>query len=162
MDRVNRLLASPAYREYLQRIEEKEVGRPFCPHHFHHCLDVARLCWIFFLEEGIDGAKDVVYGAALLHDIGRWLEYEGGGCHAARGAELADPLLAQAGYDEGERRLIINAIAAHRGKVADAPSSPLSVFLQKADKYSRLCFQCTAWDDCYKRDEMPQGRQLLY
>ncbi len=162
MERVNRLLASPAYREYLQRIEDKEAGRPFCPHHFHHCLDVARLCWIFLLEEGIQCARDVVYGAALLHDIGRWLEYQGGGCHAARGAELADPLLVQAGYNEEERRLIRDAIAAHRGKAVGASSSPLSDFLRKADKYSRLCFQCNAWEDCYKRDVMPQGRELLY
>ncbi len=161
MDRANRLLASPAFWEHLQRIEEKEAGRPFCPHHFAHCLDVARLCWIFFLEEGIDCPKDVVYGAALLHDIGRWLEYEVGECHAIRGAELADPLLVQAGYDEAERRLMIDAIAAHRKKDTDGFSS-LSYFLQKADKYSRLCFQCTAWEDCYKKDEMPQGRQLLY
>ena len=162
MERVNRLVAFPEYRDYLSKIEEKEAERPYCPHHFAHCLDVARLCWIFLLEEGIDYSREVVYGAALLHDIGRWQEYDGHECHARRGAELAGPLLVQAGYNPEERRLVLDAVAEHRRKAGQEFSSSLSYFLRKADKYSRLCFRCTAWNDCHKKDEMPQGRQLLY
>lgn len=162
MERVNRLMVSPAYREHLETIEKKEADRVFCKHDFAHCLEVARLCWIFLLENGIDYSRDVVYSAALLHDIGRWMEYDGGGCHAGLGARLADPLLVHAGYSWEERKLITDAIAEHRKKKHEVFTSSLSYYLRKADKYSRLCYDCPAGEACYKKDDMPQGRLLLY
>lgn len=162
MERINLLLASPAYRQYLEMIKEKEKGRVFCQHGFGHGLEVARLCRIFLLENGLDYSRDVVYAAALLHDLGRCLEDNAKGCHAVRSARLADPLLVQAGYSLEERKLITNAIAEHRKKEHDVFASPLSYFLSKADKYSRLCHACPASAACYKKDEMPQHSRLLY
>ena len=162
MERVHCLIASPVYRDYLKLIGEKEAARIFCKHDFAHSLDVARLCWIFLLENGAGYTRDLVYGAALLHDIGRWMEYNGEGCHASRGAQLAEPLLVRAGYDLAERKLITDAIAEHRKKEHEVFASSLSYYLRKADKNSRLCYDCSARGDCYKQDEMPQSRQLLY
>jgi len=162
MERVNRLLAAPAFGEHLARIEKMETQRPFCRHHLAHGLDVARLCWIFLLEAGEAVPRDVVYGAALLHDLGRGLEDDATGCHAARSAELAGPLLETAGYTGEERRLMADAIREHRREVGENFSSPLAYYLRRADKHSRLCFQCSARQACYKLEEMPQGRELLY
>ena len=36
-----------------------------------HFLDVARLAWIAGLEQGLGLDKEIVYAAALLHDIGK-------------------------------------------------------------------------------------------
>jgi len=166
MERVNRLLAAPAFGEHLARIEKMEAQRHFCRHHLAHSLDVARLCWIFLLEAGVEAGeavpRDVVYGAALLHDLGRGLEDDATGCHAARSAELAEPLLEAAGYTREERRLMADAIREHRRGEGEEFSSSLGYYLRRADKHSRLCFQCRARQACYKLEEMPQGRELLY
>ena len=41
-----------------------------------HLLDVARLAWIFNLEANQEISKERIYAAALLHDIGRHIQYE--------------------------------------------------------------------------------------
>ena len=43
MERVNRILVHPMYREYLARNERAEASRRFCHHHMGHFLDVARI-----------------------------------------------------------------------------------------------------------------------
>jgi len=172
MDRINLLLRSSLYRDYSGMVEEKEKDRVFCKHGFSHSLEVARLCWIFLLENGLAYVRDVVYAAALLHDLGRCQEDNNAtaataaiaaatACHAVRSARLAEPLLADAGYSLPERKLITDAIADHRKGEDEVFTSPLSHFLSKADKYSRLCGDCPA-AACYKRDEMPQRNRLLY
>lgn len=159
------MLSSSLYQEYLGKLNEDEKDRFFCRHGFMHCLEVARLCWIFILENGLDYARDVVYAAALLHDLGR-CETEsveaGKACHAAHSARLAGPILAEAGYSPHERKLITDAIAGHRKKEDEVFASELSRFLSKADKYSRLCGECPAAAACYKIGEMPQRNRLLY
>ncbi len=162
MKRANLLLQAPAYRDYMEKISRAELERAFCRHDLHHCLEVARLCWLFLLEAGADYPREVVYGAALLHDIGRWMEYRGQGCHAGLGAKLAEPLLTGAGYTEPERELITAAISEHRREEDAVFSSSLSYYLRQADKYSRPCFTCAVGEDCYKKDQMPQCRELFY
>jgi uncharacterized protein len=161
VERIKLILESPAYHKYLLKIKEKEIERPFCRHNFQHFLDVARLAWIFVLEEE-NYSRDLVYAAALLHDIARWQEYEGKGCHALLSAKLAEPLLLEAGYLPWERKLILDAIKEHRREEDDAYSSTLSRLVSKADKYSRLCFQCRAKNECYKSSKMPHDQQLFY
>ena len=41
-----------------------------------HLLDVARIAYIRNLEKGYGFRKDVIYAAAVLHDIGKALQYE--------------------------------------------------------------------------------------
>lgn len=183
VERINLLLSSSLYRDYLAKVEEKEKDRVFCKHGFSHSLEVARLCWIFILENGLNYARDVVYAAALLHDLGRFLEDNAQAapaapaapatpaaaanatstaCHADHSARLAGPILAEAGYSPHERKLITDAIAGHRKKEDEVFASELSRFLSKADKYSRLCGECPAAAACYKIGEMPQRNRLLY
>jgi uncharacterized protein len=162
MEKIRLILDSPVYRDCLRKIEEREQSRPFCKHGFSHFTDVARLAWIFVLEEKEGYSRSLVYAAALLHDLARWQEYDGEGCHALLSAQLAEPLLLGAGYLLWERELIINAIKEHRRGEDDVYSSPLSRLISKADKYSRLCFQCHSRNDCYKCSKMPHDRQLFY
>lgn len=69
MDRVNAVREHPLYREYYERLEKLEEGRIFCRHQMPHLLDVARIAYIRNLEEGLGFPRDVIYTAAVLHDI---------------------------------------------------------------------------------------------
>ena len=78
VDRADQILFHPKYQYALEQIEKWEKERQFCRHGIGHFLDVARLTYIHCLEAGVDVGKDVVYAAALLHDIGRYRQYEAG------------------------------------------------------------------------------------
>ena len=71
MDRVNRILHNPRYRECVEKNRKYEEERIFCRHDMSHFLDVARLSWIENLEKGLGIEKELIYAAALLHDCGR-------------------------------------------------------------------------------------------
>lgn len=81
MERVNQIRNHPLYQEHMQKILKLEQDRIFCGHGPEHLLDVARLAWIMNLELGLGYDKTVVYAAALIHDIGRAMEYESGIFH---------------------------------------------------------------------------------
>lgn len=89
MDRVNRILHNPKYRECVEKNRKYEEERIFCRHDMSHFLDVARLSWIENLEKGLGIEKELIYAAALLHDCGRFRQYEDGTPHELAGAQLA-------------------------------------------------------------------------
>ena len=70
MDRVNRIWRHPVYQEHYKKIQELESERIFCRHTPEHFLDVARLMYIYALEEHLELPKELIYASALLHDIG--------------------------------------------------------------------------------------------
>jgi len=164
MSRIERILNNPSFLEYLRRNEVAEKERFFCGHSFDHLLAVARLTYIFLLEDGNPFiTREMAYAAALLHDIGRWQEYSSGVDHAAASADLAGPILAAADFDRGEAVIIIKAISQHRLDEAETVHrSPLSRALKKADRYSRLCFSCQARAQCNKVEEQPHKNSLHY
>lgn len=161
MERINRILQNKYFQEYLQNIYKWEINRKFCRHDFEHSLAVARIAYLISLERGNNFPRDILYGAALLHDIGRWQEYEGGIDHAQASAELAEGILEEAGYGEKEKIVITRAIREHRGKGINNMSL-LGEFIFEADKFSRLCWQCQVRDECYKYKEMPARGGLCY
>lgn len=148
MERANKILNHDLFNVYLgeiRRIEEKE--REFCGHDLTHCLDVARIAMILNLEENLLLEKELIYATALLHDIGRHMEYREQIPHEQAGAVLASGILRDCGFSEGEVRLMVQAIAGHRSKhLADAPT--LSGIIYRADKLSRPCFACGAEEKC--------------
>ena len=75
MDRVNQIWRHPVYQEHYKKIQELESERIFCRHTPEHFLDVARLMYIYALEEHLELSKELIYAAALLHDIGRAQQY---------------------------------------------------------------------------------------
>ncbi len=164
MKRVNIIIADPEYKEYLQKNSDAEKSREFCSHHFEHMLSVARITWLLLLEEGTPYiSREIAYAAGLLHDIGRFREYEDGTDHAAYSAELAQPLLQRAAFSETESALIGKAIAQHRSKQAVTDHiSPLSSALRRADKYERTCFLCAARFQCNKVETQPHRYELKY
>lgn len=152
MDKIDRLMEHPVFRDCMDRIELAERDRSFCLHGFAHSLDVARIGYIINLEEqyGID--REVLYAAALLHDIGRGAEYETGEPHQLAGVRLAGQLLREAGFDDGVIGEICEAISSHKN-LSTEDSRGLCALLYKADKLSRNCFCCKAYRECYWQEE---------
>lgn len=65
------------------------------------------------MENDIKIDKDIVYGAALLHDIGRAISVEN---HEIESVKTARDILKECEYTENEINLICNAIESHREK----------------------------------------------
>lgn len=155
MDRVNAILAVPLYRESYTRLEELERDRIFCRHQMNHLLDVARIAWIRNLENGLGLKKDVVYAAAVLHDIGKGMQYEEKIPHEKAGekiaAEILDTLSDNQAYTPEEREAILTAIRGHRRLRKDPEI--LEHLLYESDKASRMCFACPAERECNWSEE---------
>ena len=75
MKRVNAIISHPVFQRELKKIESLEQKRAYCRHDLGHLLEVARIAYIMALEEGHQIQPDIVYAAALLHDIGKIFEY---------------------------------------------------------------------------------------
>lgn len=152
MERIDRLMEHPVFRDCMDRIEAAERDRSFCRHGFAHSLDVARIGHIINLEEqcGID--REVLYAAALLHDIGRGAEYETGEPHHQAGARLARQLLEDIGFEGGVIEEICEAVSSHQ-RLSTSDGGGLCALLYKADKLSRNCFCCKAYRECYWQED---------
>jgi len=160
MDRIDRILGNEKYRHYLELNKDAEKKRIFCRHDIGHFLDVARIGWILVMEKGLSIEKETVYAAALLHDIGRHLQYAKGIPHEKASAGLAPEILKECGFDDKEIDVIVEAIGKHRDKSA-ANEENLNGILYCADKASRACFVCEAEALCdWKQDK--KNRKILY
>ena len=93
MKRIEAILQDVRFQKSLLRIEQLEQQRIFCRHGLEHLLDVARIAWILTMEEQLPLDKEIVYGAALLHDIGRDRQYEEQIPHHQASAGLAAEIL---------------------------------------------------------------------
>lgn len=147
MERVNQIWRHPLYRQAYEQIQELEKDREFCGHSAEHFLAVARLIWIYNLEDGTGLSRECVYGAALLHDIGRHLQYLRKIPHHEASAALAAEILRDCSFSEVEMREILGAILSHRSPEIREEKS-LRGYLYRADKQSRNCFACPAETDC--------------
>ena len=145
MERANRILSHPDFQRELAALEELERNRPFCRHGLPHLLDVARLMRIYALEEELNLPVDILYAAALLHDLGRGEEYRTGTPHELAGTKLANAILKDCGFLPWEQTMIAHAISHHRGLEQD---NALSRLLYRADKRSRPCYSCKAAWEC--------------
>lgn len=159
MRRVNAILQHPTYQTWIIAVNEAERGRDFCRHGLEHALDVARIAYALWLDAGGNPvAKDIVYAAALLHDVGRWQQYaEAGVDHAEAGAKLAEPLLLEVGYHPQVTAEIVKAIRLH----SKGGGEGLAAVLYRADKLSRPCYVCPSRAKCHwPQDKM--NNSLLY
>ncbi len=160
MDRIDKILKHDLFIENLEKNKAAEADRCFCRHDMAHFLDVARIGMIINLEEKLEIPKSLVYGAALLHDIGKHRQYGEGIPHEQASADIAPKILRECGFDEKETRVIVEAILRHRDSEA-AGETNLTGLLYRADKASRPCFACEAERDCsWKGDK--KNRRILY
>lgn len=151
MERYHAILEDEEFLEGLRKIEKYEEHRIYCRHSLEHLCDVARMMYIFALEEGSDLEQDMIYATALLHDMGRVKEYEDGTPHQEAGVEFAGKILKKHGFSEEEIAYMTDAIGHHR-KEQEEPSE-LEELLHRADKLSRNCFWCKATATCKWAEE---------
>lgn len=158
MDRINRILEHPIFKECVKKNEMAEAKRSFCHHDIEHLCAVARIAMLLNLEEGLGLSKDLVYGAALLHDCGRYKQYENGIPHEEAGTEFAHQILPECGYNEAEITCITGAIASHRGSSQKTREGALAELLYRADKLSRNCRFCKVYEECNWNKEKKDKR----
>ncbi|MBP1745254.1 MAG: hypothetical protein H6Q58_2232 [Firmicutes bacterium] len=151
MERVNKIFNDNRYQEYLKLNESYETERKFCRHDLRHFMDVARIAYILVLENKINISKEVVYAAALLHDIGRWMQYSEGKPHDEGSADLAGDILDDSGFSKAEKEIILAAVRGHRAE-SEGSESFGSIFY-RSDKLSRNCYSCSASKECNWKDE---------
>ena len=160
-ERHNLILKDKVFQERLNKIEEEESTRRFCRHGIEHLVSVARIGALIASDEGLDIDRDVIYAAALLHDIGRCSEYtkDKNMSHADAGVIIAEDILRRVGYSDTEVKVILEAIKLHGEDTA--PDGTLAKLLFRADKLSRNCFRCEAEPECFW-DEALKNKGLLY
>lgn len=157
MIRIDKIIQNSIVLQYMDKMEQLEKGRPFCKHGWSHVQDVARIAYILKLERGLEYDREVIYAAALLHDLGRVQEYEDGTPHEQAGAIVAEQILRETGFEEMEISLIVEAIAEH-GNMSDHKTHVLQELLFEADKMSRRCFCCQVWEQCNWSEEQKNSR----
>lgn len=145
MHRCDKIINHPLYKEYLQLNIQQEQDRRFCKHDMNHFLDTARIGYILILEQNLDIKKYIIYAASLVHDIARCKESEEVH-HDEASARFAERILPECGFTADETALIAEAVRAHRLPSGDR--STLGGVLYTADKLSRRCFECDAYDEC--------------
>lgn len=150
LPRVDAIWNHALFQRHYQALLSLERDRPFCRHGIAHLLDVARLAWIENLEQGLGFDRELVYAAALLHDVGKAVQYTNGTPHEVAGEKIASSILAtlpdDASFTTVQARQILTAVRGHRHLRADA--TPLERLIYAADKRSRACFACAAADRC--------------
>ncbi len=161
-ERYSKILSNKTFNDTLNAIVKEEQNRRFCRHGMDHLVSAARIAYILSLENKLDIEKDIIYAAALLHDLGRLAKYRTGESHSAAGAKLSSVILSECGYSDSEISLISEAILSH-GHESPAPEKcrTLGDILQKADTLSRLCFECEVYDECYW-DENKKNHTVIY
>ncbi len=156
MHKIDAIMADKRFTDRINEINEAEKDRRFCRHGYDHLLSVARIGYILYLQDkvldySLEEAKEIIYATALLHDIGRFTDYEKQLGHRQAGPKVARPILESAGFTKEETDTICDAII-HHGMPSEKKGS-LDDILYRADKLSRNCFDCNAIEECNWPDE---------
>lgn len=150
MDKINKIIVHPLWKKSVEQIKECEQKRIFCKHDIRHFLDLARIAMIENLKNDLNISEENIYATALLHDIGRHIQYTDGISHDIASVEIAKIILSDCGFDEENKLQILTAISDHR---KNDSLNKLSELIYKADKLSRNCMFCKAYKECNWSEE---------
>ncbi|HEY0557122.1 MAG TPA: DUF4202 family protein, partial [Thermoanaerobaculia bacterium] len=169
-DRRNKASRGPLFNRVLRRHREAhDLAKPLVRADYDHALDTWQ--WLLRLapEAGL-----AVQLAALLHDVERLIseadsrvehraaDYQAfKDRHAARGAELAESLLAETGVDAETRRRTAWLIALHEGPpAADDPDAEAISLLNDADALSFFSLNSPGYLDYFGPE--PTRKKVTY
>lgn len=171
MKRIELLLKEPLYQENMNLNAQEEQEARYCLHDFQHHLDVARIAYIlvlenndlnyFIKENGLSGklaAKELIYAAGLLHDIGKWKEQREGVDHASFGARVAREILPHAFFNTREIEIIGRAIYEHSN--ISTEMSFLGERIHRADNLSRISNFSLLCSECSYRNLCPKVKKM--
>jgi putative nucleotidyltransferase with HDIG domain len=152
MEVIERIRKNPIFVTQYRKLVQAEENRAFCKHDMAHFLDVARIAYITNLEQNLGILRQVIYAAAILHDIGKATQYEDGTPHEIAGVELASQILNQLQcFSDRDVRSILRAIGEHRTETPQM--STLGKVLYQSDKLSRACYACPMYLECNWSEE---------
>lgn len=149
MKEIEAIRTHPLFIEQYEKLKQTEKDRRFCCHQMEHLLDVARLAYILNLEQHLNIRKEVIYAAAILHDIGKYRQYTEGIPHEKASAQIGELILKDLPDDmfsKEEKESILQAILGHRRIREDMDI--LERLLYTSDKGSRKCFDCEVEKEC--------------
>lgn len=159
MNRVNLIFGHKLYIFNVQKNTEIERDWVYCKHDIVHFMDVARIAYILNLEREFGLCKELIYAAAILHDITKWRQITNDEPHNETALEPAEIILTDCNFAPAEIKLILNAILHHRkGTGAD----PLAQIIFEADKLSRACCCCTFDKATCNWDLKQKSQQIKY
>lgn len=147
---VDFIFQHPIYQDCYSKLQQMEKERIFCRHDIGHFMDVARIAYIMNLEKQSGLRKVVIYGTALLHDIGRVYQYTADIPHEEASADIAGTILRDVPPEQlsiHEKEEIVAAIRHHRDE-SHHEMSLLEQIIAESDKKSRPCFLCEARERC--------------
>jgi len=162
MQKVNSILSHPLFKQNMIKNEHSESQRRFCKHDIAHSMDVARIACIINIEDELGFSKEVIYAAALLHDITKWQQHLEGIPHNESAILPSKNILRSCDFSDEEISVICDAILNHRDSVKNSKEdNAFSHLIFRADKLSRACYFCRNSDDCNWNDER-KNALLLY
>lgn len=124
--------------ENLKNIVQKELA--CSAHSLDHVLRVYNLC-VYLSKHENDVDTDILYPAALLHDIARVKEStdkSGSIDHAVLGSEIAENILVKMNYSKDSIDKIKHCIITHRFRSGNEPQSIEAKILFDADKLDAI------------------------
>jgi len=160
MERYDVIIKDAAYIKHIKNTEIHEKERIYDRHNLSHFLDVARIGMLINLDENYNIPKDIIYAAAILHDVGRDVQYEEGISHELAALPIARDILSRTDYNSEETEMIITAIKNHRNQEIKNQKD-LSGLLYRADKMSRNCFWCNVEETC-KWTEDKKNKNIIW
>ena len=147
LKRISEILLNKKFIHYMNLIDKYEKDRIFCKHSFEHLVKTAEICYNLSCEYNIDEKKDIIFAAAFMHDLGRAYEYKDGISHEEHSIRISKEILSECEFNQSEIQKICETIGSHRKKCGN-PDTFSDIFYL-ADKFSRNCPECLAYDDCY-------------
>ena len=112
------------HRELVKYLGRLKFRTSYTQNQLQHSLETGFLCGIMAAELGLNPRQ--ARRAGLLHDIGKAIDHEVEGSHAAIGADLLKK--------HGESPKIVHAVRAHHEEIK--PETVLAVLVQAADALS--------------------------
>ena len=160
MDTVTRLIQHPLYKEKYDALQVYEKERLYCRHDMRHFMRVAQIADQIARENRLSFSTEEITLAALLHDIGRTMQYQHKISHAEASASFAREILLSLGYDDKKTEEIRKAIRTHSNRTdvkkrfaRRGELQSLDELLSFADQFSRECFSCEVKDSCKWKTE---------
>jgi uncharacterized protein len=129
----------PAHQiEEIKAFSKGRFAETHGSHDWEHTRRVYKLCMRIGRAEGAD--LEVLKIAAYLHDVGRSYQDQSKGavCHAAKGAELAQDLLARIPFPAAMKEDVLHCIRSHRFRGKGRPETLEAKVLFDADKLDAI------------------------
>lgn len=159
-EQIDRLLQHPKYRARLELLQEMEQNRIYCGHNLEHFMKVGCIAEQVVVKNELPFSEDVIFGAALLHDVGRVEQYRQGISHEKASVAFAREILFSLNWDVSDIEMVCEAIGSHSHRQCAADRwekmsalVSLAEVISFADQFSRTCYRCHVADTCKWKEE---------